>query len=155
MEAAATAAATVGCMHDRVMKRSRAILFAIVLALVGVIVYGVVSHMVLLIRLALADEQTEIFQDMVVKASEALSQSSPDASAAVEYLCYAHRYYPSGTKQVAGSRLDVIVERARSLAEMRIIDMLRKATGKDYGEDAEAWIKAFDKRSDAEHGTGR
>ena len=36
---------------------------------------------------------------------------------------------------------------------MRIIDMLREATGEDYGEDAEAWMKAFDKPTDAQRGS--
>ncbi len=52
-------------------------------------------------------------------------------------------YYPSGTKQASGSRLDRIVERSRSLAELRIIQMLKVATGTELGEDVDAWIREF------------
>lgn len=128
------------------MKRSTAILLVVMLALVGIIAYGVLTYVTSVLRLAFADEQSEIFQCMVAKASDALAQSPPDIVVAVGCLEYTHRYYPSGTKQITGSRLDRIVERTRSLSEMRIIDMLRKATGEDHGEDAEAWIKALDKR---------
>ena len=95
------------------MKRSTGWLLVIALALAGIVAYGVANYVESVARLAFADEQTEIFQAMVGKAGEALAKSPPDAAAAVEYLCYAHRYYPSGTKQVTGSRLDNIVERGR------------------------------------------
>jgi len=80
---------------------------------------------------------------MAAKASKSLQQSPPDVRAAVGYLEYAHNYYPSGTKQKRGSRLDRIVERSRSLAELRMIQMLRDATGKELDNDAEAWIHEF------------
>jgi hypothetical protein len=133
------------------MKRKTLMIVVLVLALVGVIAYGAVNYMAASLRLALADEQTEILQNMVTKSHDALSQSPPDVSKAVGYLCYAHRYYPSGTKQLTGSRLDRIVERTRSLAEMRIIDMLRKETGEDHGEVAEAWIRAFNEKRNVQH----
>ena len=63
--------------------------------------------------------------------------------AAVGYLRYTRDYYPSGTKQTSGSRLDRIVERSRRLAELRIIQMLQEATGKDLGSDADVWIREF------------
>jgi hypothetical protein len=127
------------------MKRNTVLSILTVLVLAGVITYIAASHLSLVARAAMAEEQTEIFEYMVTRTAEAVSQSPPDVRAAVGHLRYAHQYYPSGTKQVAGTRLDKIVERCRWLAEMRIIDMLRKATSEDHGADAEAWIKAFDR----------
>jgi len=96
-----------------------------------------------IIHSAFADEQTEVFADMAAKASASLHQSPPDLRAAIGCLQYTHNYYPSGTKQRPGSRLDRIVERSRLLAELRIIQMLRDATGKDFGDQADAWIREF------------
>ena len=95
------------------------------------------------IRISFAAEQTEIFEEMVTKASTSLRQSPPDTRAAVGYLQYAHSYYPSGTKQTEGSRLDQIIERCRDFSEARIIQMLREATGEDLGDDVERWISMF------------
>ena len=63
---------------------------------------------------------------------------------AVEYLGYTHNYYPSGSKQVTGSQLDEIVERARTAAENQIIVLLRRRCDEDFGNDAEIWIREFD-----------
>jgi hypothetical protein len=90
---------------------------------------------------------------MAAKAAESLRQSPPDTQAAVGYLEYAHNYYPSGTKQVRGSRLDRIVERSRSLAELRIIQMLRVVTGQELGDDAELWIQKFGGGTDTQRTT--
>ena len=59
------------------------------------------------IEIAFAEEQTRIFDDMLQKVLDA----SP--SGAAEALAYVVNYYPSGTKQRNGSRLDKVVERAR------------------------------------------
>ncbi len=80
---------------------------------------------------------------MVTKASQSLSQTPPNVEGAVSHLVYTHGYYPSGTKQTQGSRLDSIVERFRSVAETRIIKMLRDATGKDLGNSMEDWVAEF------------
>ncbi len=86
------------------------------------------------VRIALADEQTAIFDDMRVKAEPA------DAAKALDYLEYALRYYPSGTKQTEGSQLDRIVERARQNALREIIAGLRVKTGKNLGDDPQRWL---------------
>ena len=83
---------------------------------------------------------------MVSEATAALEQSPPDISAAVGYLEYLHNYYPSGTKQTEGSRLDEIVERSRDLAEAQIIERLRHTAESDFGSDTEKWIETFGKK---------
>lgn len=126
------------------MNRTRTIVIAAVIAgLCAVASWHFVRYAWLQIQLTFADEQTEIFSEMTDKASESLKREPPDISAAVGFLEYTVSYYPSGSKQTHGSTLDRIVERSRSLAERRMIEMLRDATGEDVGTDAEAWIRQF------------
>jgi hypothetical protein len=106
------------------------------------------------LRIAFADEQTEIFESMVSQAEAALSNSPPDVLKAVGHLEYTHNYYPSGTQQIVGSRLDQIVERSRSCCERRITDRLREVAGEDLGSTPEAWIGRYGSRSSAPTGPG-
>jgi hypothetical protein len=92
---------------------------------------------VLRIRIAFADEQTEIIAEMRRRALSA------EAGEAARCLRYAAHYYPSGTKQERGSSLDRIVERQRSQAIEDIIAHLRTKTGRDLGVDPEPWIEAY------------
>lgn len=87
------------------------------------------------VHVAYASEQTEIFDNM---RKEALSASPGGAAQSLEYVV---GYYPSGTKQVRGSQLDQMVERARTNAILEIISDLRKKTGEDLGDDAEKWVQ--------------
>jgi hypothetical protein len=96
------------------------------------------DHIPLSIRVSFADDQTEIFDEMRTNAL----QSPP--TEAVRCLEYVVEFYPSGTKQVPGSRLDLIVERARQNAINEIIANLRTKTGKDYGDDPKRWIAELD-----------
>ena len=91
------------------------------------------------IQVAFASEQTQIFEDMRAKALQS------DPAEAVGYLKYVVWYYPSGSKQDVGSRLDRIVERERALAVREIIAYLRTNTGEDLGEGPEAWIQKYAK----------
>ena len=126
------------------MNRSRTItVTAIVIVLFGVVSWQFVDGVWTSIQMSFADEQTEMFFEMVEKASEAIRREPPDVKAAVGFLEYAHNYYPSGTKQTAGSRLDRIVERSRSHAERQIIEMLRVVTDADLGTDVDVWIREF------------
>src|SRR5437867_3010930 len=86
-------------------------------------------------RSASAREQIEIFEECREKAAKA------DAGEAVGFLIYAAHYYPSGTKQIAGSPLDWIVERERKQIVGLIIVDLKTKTGEDFGEDVERWAK--------------
>jgi hypothetical protein len=92
----------------------------------------------LTIHVAFAEDQTETFEEMrsqAVRAADPLNITS--------YLEYAVNYYPSGTKQVKGSPLDKVVERARRSAVREIIAHLRSKTGQDLGDDPQAWIARF------------
>ena len=92
------------------------------------------SYGMLRIQVAFASEQTKIFDEMRKKALQS------DATEAAGFLAYAAYYYPSGTKQEAGSRLDRIVEGDRALAVRDIIAYLRTKTGEDLGAGPEPWI---------------
>ncbi len=92
------------------------------------------------IQVAFASEQTQIFANMRSKALES------DEAGAVGCLNYVVNYYPSGSKQEAGSRLDRMVEQERALAERDIIAYLRAKTGEDLGADPEAWIQKYGKK---------
>jgi hypothetical protein len=87
------------------------------------------------LRVSFAEEQTRIFETMRQEAET----SQPEKGA--ECLEYVLAYYPSGSKQVQGSKLDTIVERARSQSARAIIGILRKKTGKDFGRDPKRWIE--------------
>jgi hypothetical protein len=97
------------------------------------------NHARLKIEVAFADEQTRIFEDMRQQAFG----GSP--SGAAEALAYAVNYYPSGTKQREGSRLDKVVERARASVVRDIVSGLRQKTGENLGEKPEAWIEKYAK----------
>lgn len=125
------------------MPRSIIALIGIILVLCVVVAWRFIECATSSLHLSFADEQTQIFDEMAAKAAESLRQSPPDVRAAIGYLEYMHNYYPSGTKQTTGSRLDRIVERSRWLAELRIIQLLQEATGKNLGNDADAWIREF------------
>ena len=89
------------------------------------------------VQLSFAEEQTDLFEQLRRDAS----RESPVEAAG--HLEYALEYYPSGTKQEAGSKLDSIVERARRNAVREMIADLKRKTGEDHGEDPRAWIEAF------------
>ena len=126
------------------MNRQRTILISVVIAGLAVVAaWQCIRNVRLQVHLAFADEQINVFSEMADMVSESLSQDPPDVKAAVGYLEYTQAYYPSGTKQTQGFTLDRIVERSRSSAELRIIEMLSEATAKDFGTRPEAWIREF------------
>jgi hypothetical protein len=118
------------------MRFRQVLLFGLLVAAIifAVLVGGYLATLPLRLRIALADEQTAIFDDMRVKAERA------DATETLGYLEYTLGYYPSGTKQIEGSQLDRIVERARQNALREIIAALRARTGKDFGDDPQHWL---------------
>ena len=111
----------------------------VTLAMIAVLAKLTYDHAMLSIRVAFAEEQTAIFDEMRAKAVAA------DPTKAVEYLEYAVNYYPSGSKQVQGSRLDLVVERARESSVREILAELRVKTGKDLGDAPHTWIEAYQK----------
>ncbi len=98
------------------------------------------DYSLLSLRTEFAREQIEIFHEI---SSHALESGVTDA---VESMRYASCYYPSGTKQVRGSRLDRLVERERSDAVRAIISHLRTKTGEDLGDSPERWIEKYAKK---------
>ena len=126
-------------MTANTYRRGFWLLLFFALALVGVTAKLTYDHAWLSIQTSFANEQTEIFDEMRAKAL----QSHPDN--AVKYLEYVVDYYPSGTKQVQGSRLDRIVERARQNAIREILAYLRVKTGKELGDDPQRWIDELKK----------
>lgn len=118
-------------------KRLTVILSIVCVALVALSVSLFVRYAPLKLRLMMANEQVCIFEQM---RSLALQGSPSDAARCLEYVV---GYYPSGTKQVVGSRLDRLVEQVRSSVEREILAYLRSKTGEDLGTDAEAWVKKY------------
>jgi len=110
-----------------------------ILLLVLLIVCGWIAfrYVELKTRLGLANGQTEIFEDMRQQALGA------ETSKAASCLRYTVNYYPPGTKQVPGTTLNRIVERQRAVVVADIIAHLRAKSGRDLGNDPEAWIQAY------------
>lgn len=113
---------------------------AILLGLASCVISLVSTSM----EIAFADEQTAIFDQMRRQTADAVAVN-------VSYLEYTLSYYPSGTKQTKGSRLDRVVERARRCAMREIMGILRSRTGKDFGDDPRRWIDGL-RASMARHG---
>lgn len=86
------------------------------------------------LRLAFALDQVNIFAAMQKQALDG------DTDDAVECLRYTLSYYPSGTKQKHGSRLDRIVEQSRQQAISLIIKTLEVKSGEQRGSDPNAWL---------------
>jgi hypothetical protein len=113
------------------------ILCAVSLLLAGLLGKGFWDHAWLVMHVAMADEQIAIFDEMRTQAERS------DPAKATDCLGYVVNYYPSGSKQDKGSRLDKIVESARAHAVAAIIADLRKRSGKDLGDDPQRWIDDF------------
>jgi len=120
-------------------KRLTVVLAALCCLLAVLSVSLFIGYAPLKLRLAFASEQVHIFEDMRDKALHS------DASGAVGCLEYVVNYYPSGTKQESGSRLDRMVESARGHSVREILAYLRTKTGEDLGTDPESWIKKYAK----------
>ena len=92
---------------------------------IGVGLIGWWKFLDLRIRVALAEEQTRYFQEMIEQGSRRRRPAELDAD--IEGV---RIYYPSGTKQKSGSHLNLMVERARDQAvanlESRRVQMIRE-----------------------------
>ena len=93
---------------------------------------------------AFAEEQVRIFYAMRDRARPL----SPVQ--AVESLEYAAGYYPSGTKQTAGSRLDRLVEAVRVDVCRQIMGELKTKTGEQI-ETVDGWREWKSKAGKKEH----
>ena len=112
-------------------------------AVYGVVVIGatlflflcVISWGVLSLHAAFADDQTAFFEEMVHRAETSLAESPPNIRAAKQYREAIETYYPSGTKQVVGSKLDRVVERMRMLSKRHIDVMIECAEARAKKQD--------------------
>lgn len=114
------------------LNASKSLLVFALLLLVTVCV-ALFNNGKLSLKIAMAEEQVKIFDSMRLKA---LASSAREAAECLEYV---QNYYPSGTKQAAGSRLNNIVESARAASMREIIAYLQAKTGKDFGDDLSRW----------------
>ncbi|MGE3807245.1 MAG: hypothetical protein AB7K24_21490 [Gemmataceae bacterium] len=96
------------------------------------------------VRVAAAHASIEIFERLKDEAC-----TEPPGKA-VDKLVYIRNYYPSGSRQRAGSRLDEIVEHARRHALRDIILHLQKIAPRDLGDDPEVWIREYSKSKPAD-----
>lgn len=121
-------------MHIPASKRVTVVLafFCAGLVVLGVCLFW--NYGVLSIRVAFAVEQTQVFEEMRLRA---LQTPPSEAAGCLQYVV---SYYPSGTKQEAGSSLDRMVERERQRVVSDIIDYLRAKTGEDLGKEPHVWI---------------
>jgi hypothetical protein len=101
---------------------SKGVLILVIISalLFCVCVFLVIRSTVESIHLSFAEEQTEYFENMAQHANILLSAVPPDIVGARDCLRAVDSYYPSGTKQNSGSRLDSIVERHRRTAKEAI-----------------------------------
>ena len=118
-------------------RRAAAVLSVASVILLIVIVALALRLWPLEIRVMMAHEQIQLFDEMHQRAMHG------SASEIAESMRYVVSYYPSGTKQIAGSLLDQIVEQARAATIRDLIDHLRQTTGEDLGDAAEPWIQKF------------
>ena len=121
-------------------KRLTVALSVLSITLLVVCGYQFWSYGLLKIRVAWADDQIKIFDEMRTQALQS------DAHGAVGYLQYIVNYYPSGTKQEAGSPLDRMVERERNQTTQDIVTHLRAKTGENLGESPQSWIQKYANR---------
>lgn len=91
------------------------------------------------VRASLAVEQVKMF-DWLLQGT-----NKPDVTATriADSMEGVLQYYPTGTKQISGSRLDQLVEFARQAVLREMITHLRELTGKDLGDDPGPWIEAY------------
>jgi hypothetical protein len=105
----------------------------------GLLLTAIVGHLFyenigMEMRLEDADRETHYFE-VIPRNVEAA-----DPEQGVKYLGEVLAYDETRFERLRGSPLDRIVERARSKAEVEIIAILRKKTGKDFGDDPKRWI---------------
>ena len=115
-------------------------LSALSLILLALAVWLFADSATLHFRVVMADGDTDIHAQMVDDA-----RATKDPMKAAQCLSCLVNYYPSGSKQVAGSKVDRIVERCRRSSALAIIAHLRIITSQDLGDKPEPWIEKFAK----------
>jgi hypothetical protein len=96
------------------------------IAVICLLLFLIVRDGIWNLRAAFAREQILMFEEVAARGHAALDEKPPNIPAAESGIASIREYYPSGTKQAAGSTLDEAVETARRLAtegiEKRIAD---------------------------------
>jgi hypothetical protein len=108
-----------------------------IIALIPLVAYREIETGVIRLRIAFADDQTDIIEQMREKAERAGPAEAADC------LSYVMDYYPSATKQVTGSPLDRVVERARRNAVREMIARFRTRTRHEFGDDPRSWVNGL------------
>lgn len=129
------------------MKKERIFYLVTISILVFLFVYTAFSYGMLMIRVAMAHEQVMIFEYSRVQGIK------EEPAECISCLKYIINYYPSGSKQIEGHPLDQIVETARAGAAREVISYLREKTGKDFGDDPQAWLDAIKPLQESPSGT--
>jgi hypothetical protein len=88
------------------------------------------------LQVCFAEEQIKIF----FRLKKDIYSSEKNAEIALK-LAYLVDYYPSGTKQKKGSRLDILVENTRKNVIEDILAFLKNKTGKNFGANPKIWIE--------------
>ena len=128
-------------MSTLAIKRLAVVLLAFCVALFVSSGFLLWNYGYLVLQAAFADDQTQIFDEMRTKALQSTAPS--DIARSLEYVV---NYYPSGTKQAAGSELDRVVERHRTAIVRDIVAHLRHITGQDLGDSPGPWIQKYSAR---------
>lgn len=93
------------------------------LAGLSVLCIALFIHVALIeLRISFATDQVEMFHSLTIESHENTEESIKQRE---EYII---GYYPSGTKQQPGSKLDKVVENARKLS-LKCIAYERRQTG--------------------------
>jgi hypothetical protein len=108
-----------------------------IIVLISLVAYREIETGVIRLRIAFADDQTDIIEQIREKAERAGPAEAADC------LNYVMAYYPSGTKQVPGSHLDRVVERARRNAVREMIALFRTKTRHEFGDDPRSWVNGL------------
>jgi hypothetical protein len=85
-----------------------------------------------------ANEQTQVFDGMWMRTLQ--STALPEIAGSLEYVV---TYYPSGSKQREGLKLDHVVERYRTAVVREIVAHFRRITGQDLGDNPTPWIQKY------------
>ena len=117
--------------HDRLNRAGHRALHSLI---VNVLLFY--THVRMLVDVMCAGDTTDVIDQSINRPSKGLNND-------LECLHSVINYYPSGSRIRQGSTVDRVVERARSWAVAKIIDDLRKPTGKDLGDDPQNWLKTL------------
>lgn len=113
----------------------------------SLVIYSVnvtIKHFSLVLDVCFALEQVEVFHAV----KEQIKSGNDNRKEIASQLNYIINYYPSGTKQEKGSRLDRIVESARKDVLEDLIIFLKGKLNEDYGSVPEKWVESLNNKAE-------